>query len=267
MAVVAELGWILVACWLAAALLMTALWLVQRRTGNAGIVDAGWAAGLGAAGVGFYLAGPVDPARGALVLALAGIWSLRLAYYLVVDRVLTEEEDGRYQRLKRYWGERAQPWLFVFFQAQAVFVVIFAIPFLAAMVNSAPFPRIWDLLAIAVWLVSIGGESLADRQLARFRADPANRGKTCRSGLWRYSRHPNYFFEWIHWWAYVLLAVGSWTFWVALAGPVVMLIFLFRLTGIPYTEDQALASRGEDYRRYQRETSVFFPWLPRKEVS
>jgi steroid 5-alpha reductase family enzyme len=264
--VVAELGVAIAVCWAGAALGMAALWLVQRKTGNAGIVDAGWAAGLGLSALGFYLFAPVHAGRGALVLVLAGVWSFRLAAYLVVDRVLTEEEDGRYQRLKRYWGSRAQPWLFVFFQAQALFVVIFAIPFLAAMVNRAPFPRIWDLLAVAVWLISIGGESLADRQLSRFRADPANRGKTCRAGLWRYSRHPNYFFEWIHWWGYVLLAVGSWSFWVALAGPFVMLLFLFRLTGIPYTEDQALASRGEDYQRYQRETNAFFPWLPRKEA-
>ena len=104
-------------------------------------------------------------------------------------------------------------------------------------------------MAATVWLVSVGGESLADAQLARFRANPANRGKTCRSGLWRYSRHPNYFFEWLHWFAYVLLAAGSPLHWLAWSGPVVMYVFLRWISGIPWTEQQALRSRGEDYAR------------------
>ena len=114
------------------------------------------------------------------------------------------------------------------------------------------------------WLVAVGGEALADRQLSAHKADPANRGKTCRKGLWRYSRHPNYFFEFVHWFAYLALAVGAGPWPVALCalGPVVMFVFLYRFTGIPYTEQQALRSRGEDYAQYQRTTSAFFPLPP-----
>jgi steroid 5-alpha reductase family enzyme len=111
--------------------------------------------------------------------------------------------------------------------------------------------------------VAFAGESLADRQLSRFRQDPRNRGRVCRDGLWRYSRHPNYFFEWLHWWAYVALAAGSPLWWIAVAGVAMMLLFLTRVTGIPPTEAQALRSRGEAYREYQRTTSAFFPWPPR----
>ena len=115
-----------------------------------------------------------------------------------------------------------------------------------------------------VWLISVFGEYVADRQLATFRADPNNKGKTCRAGLWAYSRHPNYFFEWLHWFTYVLLAINSEYFWYSLVGPVVMLAFLYRVSGIPWTEAQALRSRGDDYRRYQEEVSAFVPWFPHK---
>ena len=120
------------------------------------------------------------------------------------------------------------------------------------------------MAAILTWVVAVGGEWLADRQLADFRADPANRGRTCREGLWGWSRHPNYFFEWLHWFAYLWLAVGSHLWWLALIGPVLMLLFLYRVSGIPWTEAQALRSRGEDYVRYQREVSAFLPLPPRR---
>jgi steroid 5-alpha reductase family enzyme len=119
------------------------------------------------------------------------------------------------------------------------------------------------VLAVAIWAGSVVGEAVADRQLARFRADPAHRGKTCRDGLWRYSRHPNYFFEWLHWFAYVVLAIGSPWAWLSWCGPVVMYVFLRWISGIPYTEAQALRTRGEEYREYQRTTPMLFPWFPK----
>ena len=123
-----------------------------------------------------------------------------------------------------------------------------------------------DGLGVAIWAIGVAGEAVADAQLARFRADPGHRGRTCRAGLWRYSRHPNYFFEWLTWWAYVAIAWGAPHGWVALFGPAVMLLFLFKVTGIPYTEAQALRSRGDDYRAYQRTTSAFVPWFPRADA-
>lgn len=161
------------------------------------------------------------------------------------------------------WGARAQRNLFLFFQVQALWAVMFALPVLAAARNPTA-PLGWlDAAGIALWGVSLLGESLADRQLARFKAAPANRGQVCRDGLWRYSRHPNYFFEWIHWWVYVCLAAGSPLWWIALAGVATMWLFLTKVTGIPPTEAQSLRSRGEAYREYQRTTNAFFPWAPK----
>jgi steroid 5-alpha reductase family enzyme len=120
---------------------------------------------------------------------------------------------------------------------------------------------------VAVAVLALGGEAIADAQLSRFRRDPANRGTVCRTGLWRYSRHPNYFFEWVHWWAYVLIGIAAPWGWLALFGPALMLLFLFKITGIPPTEARALESRGDAYREYQRTTSVFVPWPPRRETA
>ena len=152
--------------------------------------------------------------------------------------------------------------MFVFFQGQVIIVALFCLPFIAAASNPHLIFDFRFILAILLFVISVFGEALADRQLAVFRGNPDNKGRTCRSGLWAYSRHPNYFFEWLHWFSYVLLAIGSPHFLFSLVGPVVMLVFLYRVSGIPWTEAQALRSRGEDYARYQREVSAFFPMPP-----
>jgi steroid 5-alpha reductase family enzyme len=123
---------------------------------------------------------------------------------------------------------------------------------------------VWDFLGVVLWLVSVTGEAIVDAQLARFRSNPENRGKTCRQGLWNYSRHPNYFFEWLHWWVYLLISWPAPWGWTTAIAPLLMLFFLLKVTGIPATEAQALLSRGDDYRDYQRTTSVFVPWPKRK---
>lgn len=250
---------------LGASIAMTVLWLVQRRTGDAGIADVGWALGVGALAVLYAWCGQGYGLRRLLVAAMGGIWALRLAVYLLRDRVFQGEEDGRYQMLRQNWGARAQFNFFWFLQVQAFFIVVFSLPFLVVVYRVDVGLDGWDWAAVTLWLLALVGESVADLHLRRFRADPANGGRICRTGLWRYSRHPNYFFEWLHWWAYVFLAVPAPHGWVALSAPLFLLYLLFYVTGIPYTEKRALASRGDDYRRYQRSTSAFIPWFPRKE--
>jgi steroid 5-alpha reductase family enzyme len=247
--------------WLVVAVGIGALWLIQVRTKDATSVDVAWSAALGMLAITYALFADGDPLRRGLVGTMAALWAFRLAYYLLVDRVLkASTEDGRYRAMREYWGSRAQFWFFWFYQGQAAVAVLFSLPILTAMQGGVP--ELWALVGALIWVIAVTGETIADRQLARHRADPANRGQVCQIGLWRYSRHPNYFFEWLHWWTYVLISRGSLLTWL---GPIAMLIFLFRLTGIPYTEQQALRSRGEGYRSYQRTTSVFFPWFPKKE--
>jgi steroid 5-alpha reductase family enzyme len=245
--------------WAALAVLMALLWLRQLQTRNATSVDAAWSAGMGVLAIGYALLSDGLPARRLLTGGLAAIWAARLAWHLVSDRVLGRPEDGRYRAMREHWGARAPLFFFLFYQGQAIVATVFSVPILAAM-RGGPLDD-WATAGAIVWLLAVGGETLADAQLARFRADPANKGRSCRAGLWRLSRHPNYFFEWTHWFSYVLIGHGAWLTWL---GPALMLLFLFRLTGIPYTEQQALRSRGEDYRAYQRETSVFFPWFPKR---
>ncbi|MBB1060144.1 DUF1295 domain-containing protein [Marilutibacter spongiae] len=244
---------------------MAAAWTWQRRHANAGIVDVVWAGGVGASALLLAVLGTGALLPRVLLAVLGGAWGFRLALHLW-RRVRHEEEDGRYAYLRRHWNDR-QGLFFLFFQAQALLVVLFALPFLAVAANPAGAFGPWTAAALATWGLAVAGEAIADRQLARFRADPANRGHACRAGLWRYSRHPNYFFEWLHWFAYVCLAVGAPLAWLAWAGPVVMYVFLRWISGIPFTEAQALRSRGEDYRRYQASTPMLFPWFPRPTPS
>ncbi|USJ01192.1 DUF1295 domain-containing protein [Xanthomonas prunicola] len=250
-----------------ASVVMVIGWLWQRRSGNAGPVDVLWAGCLAVAAP--YCAWMSDGAvlPRVLVAVLGGVWGARLALHLGVRVFGDPHEDGRYRALRAHWNGSQSKFL-GFFLAQAVVVVLFAVPFLAAASNPTPDWSLSTTIAIAVWLIAVGGEALADRQLSAHKANPANRGKTCRTGLWRYSRHPNYFFEFVHWFAYLALAVGAGPWPVALCalGPVVMFVFLYRFTGIPYTEQQALRSRGEDYAQYQRSTSAFFPLPLRPEL-
>jgi steroid 5-alpha reductase family enzyme len=244
-----------------AALAMTATWALQLRTRNAGYVDVAWSALMGVAAIWYSSIGDGATAPRVAVAMLGGIWGFRLSLHLL-SRVLHEPEDGRYRHLREHWGGH-QGKFFGFFMAQALATALFSLPFLAVAANPTPGVTPWLLAGALLWLLSLAGESVADAQLARFRSIAANRGRTCRAGFWRYSRHPNYFFEWLHWFSYVLLAVGSPWWWLSLAGPLLMGASLLWVSGIPFVEAQALRSRGDDYRAYQRETSMFFPWFPK----
>ncbi len=254
--------WPLLIVWAVSALAMSAVWYVQVRTRNAGFVDVAWAALLGCAAL--YYGAIADGAflPRILVAVLAAAWGFRLSLHLL-HRVLNESEDGRYAFLREHW-QGNQLKFFGFFQAQALLVLMFSVPFYVAASNPRENLSIWMVLGVLVWVVSLTGESIADLQLARFRTNPRNKGKTCRDGLWRYSRHPNYFFEWLHWFAYLLLAIGAPHAWLAILGPIVMLVSLCWITGIPFVEAQSLRSRGEDYREYQRTTSALVPWFPKR---
>jgi len=251
---------VLLLAWAIAVLMMALGWRWQRQHTNTGIVDVLWATGLGGAAVLLAVLGPGAAAPRLALGVLGGLWGWRLAWHLW-RRVRHESEDGRYRALRESW-QGGQRKLFAFFQFQALLIPLFALPFVAVATN-ATVSLPWLAAGVAIWIVGVLGETIADAQLARFRADSRQRGQTCRSGLWRYSRHPNYFFEWLHWFAYVALAAGSPLVWLAWSGPPLMFLFLRFISGIPFTEAQALRTRGDDYRAYQRSTPMLFPWFPK----
>jgi steroid 5-alpha reductase family enzyme len=245
-------------------LVMAVVWAVAVRIRNAGIVDIAWSANFGLLAVVYATLSRGFLPRRLLIGGMTLLWSLRLAVYLY-RRVMGHHpvEDGRYLQLRQEWAPHADRRFFWFFQAQGALNLLLGAPLFLATANPAPAIHPFEWAGLAVFAVAVAGEAAADRQLDAFRRDPANRGKTCRAGLWRYSRHPNYFFEWLVWVAYFVFALASPWGWATVVCPALMLFFLFRVTGIPMTEAQALKSRGEDYREYQRTTSVFLPWFPK----
>ncbi|HQF39997.1 MAG TPA: DUF1295 domain-containing protein [Opitutaceae bacterium] len=241
------------------------LYFVARRIDNYGIVDVAWSLGFAPLAA-FYghFAGGAFPRR-LLITAMGVLWSLRLGGYLA-RRVLghLHTEDGRYQQLRRDWAADFGPKMFRFFQFQALVLVALSVPFLLAARNPAPALHPLEYAAAGLWLLALLGETLADAQLARFKRNPANRGLVCATGLWGWSRHPNYFFEWLVWVAFALFALTAPSGWIALYAPALMLFFLLKVTGVGYTEGQLLRSKGEAYRAYQARTNAFIPWPPRR---
>ena len=245
--------------------MMLLLWIVHLLIRNAAIVDVGWATGLGLLAAFYAYAGPGYAARKCVIAAMAGLWSLRLASYLLFARVLGHPEEGRYAQLRRDWKTQLPLRFFFFFQFQALLDLVLSLPFLLACLNPHAPLHAFEKAGVAIWIVGMLGEALSDAQLNSFKKNSANQGKTCSVGLWNYSRHPNYFFEWTIWVGYGVFALGSPWGCLGLIAPAVILYFLLGLTGIPATEAQALRSRGDEYRQYRRTRSAFIPWLPKKE--
>ena len=245
--------------------MMLVLWAVHLLIRNAAIVDVGWALGLALLALWYASAGPGYSARKWAIAAMAAFWGLRLAAYLLFARVAGHPEEGRYVQLRKEWKKQLPLRFLFFFEFQALLDVVLSLPFLIACLDQrAPLGGV-EKIAAGIWLLAILGEALADWQLDAFKKNPANRGKTCQAGLWKYSRHPNYFFEWLVWVAYAGFAITSPGGVLALISPVLILYFLLGVTGIPATEAQALRSRGDAYRKYQRTTSAFVPWFPKRE--
>jgi steroid 5-alpha reductase family enzyme len=249
----------------AVASVMTLLWWLGVQRHNFGYVDIGWAVNfmLLAAIYGWFGSG--DPGRKVLICGMFGLWSLRLTLHLLA-RIVGKPEEGRYVQLRREWAGtgRLNLKFFGFFQFQALLNVILSLPILLAVSNAAPRVLGWETAGLLVWSLGLAGEAIADWQLARFKRDPAKRGTVCSQGLWGWSRHPNYFFEWVIWIGYALFALGSPYGWLCLALPLLMLYFLLCVTGVKPTEEQGLRSKGVAYRDYQRRVSAFVPLPPRK---
>jgi steroid 5-alpha reductase family enzyme len=258
----AEFIKLFLAGWGFAIAMMAAVWLVSRAIRNAGVVDIAWSAGFAPIAVFWAAFGPGDLTRRWLIAGMAVLWSARLALHLFVRvKRLHPEEDRRYHALRAEWGANAEMKMFWFFQFQAALLAALSVPFLLACLNGRAGLSMFECAGAVLWLVALAGESLSDLQLKNFKADPANKGRVCQAGLWHYSRHPNYFFEWLIWVAFFVFALGSDWGWVTIYCPALMLFFLLKVTGIPMTEELAVKTKGEEYRAYQRTTSGFVPWF------
>ncbi|NTJ43080.1 DUF1295 domain-containing protein [Agrobacterium larrymoorei] len=244
---------------------MAAAWAVQRKTGASGWIDTIWSFAVGIGGIAAIIAADGTPERRLAAFLLIAVWSIRLGSH-IVTRTKGAGEDPRYAKLVEEWGEQASLRLFVFLQIQALagFILVLAIYLAAA--STTAFPSVLDMVAIILALSALAGEALSDRQLSKFRKTPEAKTGVCEEGFWRYSRHPNYFFEWLYWCAWPLLALtgpSPWS-WAALLAPALMYWLLVHASGIPPLEQHMLRSRGEKFRSLQRRVNAFFPG-PRKE--
>lgn len=250
--------------WACLAVYFSLGYLLSRAIDNYGLVDVAWSYAFAGLCVGYAFAATGWPVRRALIAAMVLVWALRLGTHILARLVRHHpEEDSRYRQLRGDWKGRFAWTMFGFFQLQAFSVVLLAIPFLSACTNPSVSPSATEVAGFLLWLLGLSGESLADRQLSAFRKAPANKGRVCDVGLWRYSRHPNYFFECVIWLGFFVFAVQSPWGWLGIISPACICFLLLRVTGIPMAEAQSLRSKGDLYRAYQKRTSAFIPWVPR----
>lgn len=246
-----------------AALFMSVVWLVSYKMKNASIVDVVWSLliALLALFYGTFLEG--FGLRKFMITFMALAWGLRLSFHIFSRAVTHKTEDPRYTELRNKWGADQEKKMYQFFLLQGAVAAFLAIPFLIVCMNPYMTTSLFEWLGLVLWVIAIVGETLSDFQLAKFKNDSENKGKVCDVGLWRYSRHPNYFFEWLIWVSFAFYALGSPLGWISLICPIFMFHFLHNVTGVPKAEEQSLKSRGDAYREYQSKTSKFFPWIPK----
>lgn len=245
------------------ATLMLLVWLASVMLRDASIVDVFWGLGFVViAFLTFFLTGD-STSRKALLLALTSVWGLRLAAYLAWRKSGTPE-DYRYRAMRESIGPRF--WLvslFVVFGLQGLIMNVVALPVVAGQMDRSPLSG-WAVLGVALWTLGLLFETIGDYQLARFKADPNNSGKVMDRGLWRFTRHPNYFGDFLVWWGIYFAALGESTWWTAI-GPLVMSFLLIRVSGVALLE-RSLRRDKEGYADYIARTSSFFPWPPRSQV-
>lgn len=248
------------------AMVMAGAWITQRAVNNAGWIDVFWTFGTGAACVlaALWPAPAENETRQFIVAALAAIWALRLGLYIAA-RVATAAEDTRYARLREQWGADFQRKLIWLAAPQAPATALLSLSvFVAAHGGGADLS--WrDSAGVLILIIGIAGEALADEQMRQFK-NSAPRGAIMDKGLWAWSRHPNYFFEWLVWLAYPMLAFDPARplSWAALIAPAIMYVILRHGTGVPILERIMLERRGQAFSEYQARVSAFFPWPPRR---
>ncbi len=244
--------------------LMVGVWLVSVIIKDASIVDIAWGAGFVVVAWTAFAVTDGTEARKWLVVGMVSLWGLRLAGYLAW-RNLGKGEDYRYQAMRKFWGPKFPiVSLFTVFLLQGLLMFVVSLPAQMAQIEGGPDSLTWlDFLGIALFAVGFFFESVGDWQLAQFKADPANKGQVMDKGLWRYTRHPNYFGDFCVWWGIFLVALSRpelvWT----IVGPITMSVLLLRVSGVALLE-RSIKKRRPGYEEYVRRTSSFFPRPPKK---
>jgi steroid 5-alpha reductase family enzyme len=239
-------------------------WSLSVKLDNYSFVDVTWALSFAPISLWYALASQGWAPRRLAIGLLVALWGLRLGTYLW-RRVASHhpKEDARYAVLRSKWKANPAKAFLWFFLAQAVLVWLLMLPvFLICQHDTSHFLPL-EYAGLILWIISLAGEGLADAQLKQFKATNQDHNAVCQQGLWHYSRHPNYFFQSLLWWALLLMALPAPWGWTAIAAPLMMLHFLLNVTGIPLTEKLAVERKGKAYRDYQRTTSAFVPWFPK----
>ncbi len=242
---------------------MTAVWLASLRLRDASIVDVFWGLGfVGAASIGLAIGDGVAGRR-IFIFILIAVWGVRLATYIAM-RNRGAGEDPRYMKMRQragdsFWWES----LMRVFWLQGAIMWVVALPLMAVAAGTSPtFPSASDVIGAALWAIGVFFEAVGDRQLRTFKRDPANKGKVMDRGLWRYTRHPNYFGDAAMWWGVAVIAAGVPWGWATAVGPALMTFFLMKVSGVALLE-KSLASTKPEYADYVQRTSAFVPRLPK----
>jgi steroid 5-alpha reductase family enzyme len=244
---------------------VTALWIWSVFIKNVSIIDVFWGFGFVIVNVFYaFMYGDLTP-RKLLVLALVGIWGLRLSIYLAI-RNSGKGEDFRYQEFRKNYGPKRY-WWFSYFQTfllQAVLIMIISIPLFAINTSSSSGDLTGlDYLGILVWCIGFIFESVGDYQLMRFKQNPNNKGKVLDSGLWKYTRHPNYFGDSAVWWSYALFCIASGHYWQIICS-IIMTLLIIRVSGVSLLE-KTLKDSKPMYNDYIKKTSSFLPWFSKNK--
>ncbi|MCH9616874.1 MAG: hypothetical protein SP4CHLAM5_01490 [Chlamydiia bacterium] len=248
------LALIFVAVW------MSCIYLVYLLCKNPAIVDLAWTLSIGGVSTIYYYLGATSFIS-AFVYTLMIIWTLRLTI-LIVYRLVKYKTDGRYDELDRKWAGALALKYFIFFMAQGAAAMIMTLPLL--FISHLQNRHLLDILAVVCMIVGLIGVISSDVTLQLFIAKKENKGEVCEKGLWKYSRHPNYFFEWVYWLGLFFFAVTLPGGWIAIISPITLLIAILFFTGIPAAEERSLISKKEKYVDYQKRVSSFIPLFPKK---
>jgi steroid 5-alpha reductase family enzyme len=239
---------------------MSFIWIIYRVLKNPSVVDASWSFGLMMSGL-IYLGSMPITFRNIVVSVLLALWALRLAGYLWYTRIHQGHIDKRYTQLSSTWKINQSLGFFLNFQLQGFLIFIISFVFYLISTSSNSSLSLLDGVAILVVIAGVIGESIADLQLYRFKS--REKGGVCHIGLWNYSRHPNYFFDWLTWLGFGIFAFQSNQGYLGIVSILVLYLIFTRITG-PLTERGSVQSRGQKYLDYQKQTSMFVPWFKQK---